>query len=269
MQSLSGKVVWITGASSGIGEALVHAFAKLGSIIILTARREEELKKVQSEARLTNENSLILPLDLYHTEGIAGSIEKIIQKFGTIDILVCNAGVVQRFGVNESTIEVDRQIMELNFFAVITLTKNVLPIMLEKKSGHIVVISSVMGKISLPNRSMYAASKHSLHGFFDALRIEVFRKNIGVTVVCPGYVKTNISINALNAEGKKYGKMDKGQENGITPEKCANAIISGIKRNKDEVYVGGIELLAITFKRLFPRLFLYIVKRVASKNMHI
>jgi short-subunit dehydrogenase len=267
-ESFSGKVVWITGASSGIGEALVQAFASLGSKIILTARREEELKRVQHENELTNENSLILPMDLYHTENIAESVEKIKEKFGTIDILICNAGVVQRFAVNESTIEVDRQIMELNFFAVTTLTKNVLPIMLEKKAGHIVVISSVMGKLSLPNRSMYAASKHALHGFFDALRIEVFRENIGVTVVCPGYVKTNISINALNADGKKYGKMDTGQENGISPQKCANGIINAIRKNKDEVFIGGKELLAITFNRLFPRLFRFIVKRVASKKKH-
>lgn len=268
MKSFSGKVVWITGASSGIGEALVHAFAKEGSKIILTARREEELQRVKKEAGLSDANSMILPLDLYHTENIAQSIEKIKATFGTIDVLVCNAGVVQRFAVNESTIELDRQIMELNFFAVTTITKNVLPIMLEKKSGHIVVISSVMGKISLPNRSMYAASKHALHGFFDALRIEVFRDNIGVTVVCPGYVRTNISLNALNADGKKYGKMDAGQENGISPEKCANGIINAVKKNKDELYIGGKELLAITFKRLFPGLFLYIVKRVASKNKH-
>ncbi len=140
--------------------------------------------------------------------------------------------------------------------------------MLEKKSGHIVAISSVLGKIALPERSMYAASKHALHGFFDSLRIEVFRKNIGVTVVCPGYVKTNISINALDAEGKRYGKMDKGQKNGITPQKCARGIINAIRSNKDEVFIGGKELLAITFSRLFPRLFMYVVKRVASKNTH-
>ncbi len=218
-QSFSGKVVWVTGASSGIGEALVQAFANLDSKIVLTARREEELKRVQHQNELTDANSLILPMDLYHTENIAQSVEKIKEKFGTIDILICNAGVVQRFAVKDSPLEVDRQIMELNFFAAIALTKNVLPILLEKKSGHIVAISSVLGKISLPNRSMYAASKHALHGFFDSLRAEVFRNNIGVTVVCPGYVKTNVSVNALNADGKKYGKMDVGQENGITPQK--------------------------------------------------
>ena len=261
MESFSGKVVWITGASSGIGEALVYAFAKLGSKVVLTARREQELRRVQQQAELTEKDSLILPLDLYHTEHIATSVEQIKQKFGTIDILVCNAGVVQRFAVKDSSIEVDRQIMELNFFAVTAITKSVLPIMLENKSGHIVVISSVMGKLALPNRSMYAASKHALHGFFDALRAEVFRDNIGVTVVCPGYVRTNISLNALNANGGQYGKMDKGQEDGMPPEKCANGIISAIKRNKDEVFIGGKEIMVILLKRFFPGLLNYITKR--------
>jgi short-subunit dehydrogenase len=261
MESFSGKIVWITGASSGIGEALVHAFANLGATIILTARREQELKRVQQEAKLNDENSFILPLDLYHTEHIADSVEQIKKKFGTIDILVCNAGVVQRFAVKDSTIEVDRQIMELNFFAVTALTKSVLPIMLEKKSGHIVVISSVMGKVAIPNRSMYAASKHALHGFFDALRAEVFRDNIGVTVVCPGYVKTNISIHAINADGNQYGKMDKGQEHGMPPEKCANGIINAVRKNKDEVFIGGKEIRVILLKRFFPGLLNYVLKR--------
>ncbi len=261
MESFSGKVVWITGASSGIGEALVHAFAQLGAKIVLTARREQELKRVQQEAGLKEENSFILPLDLYHTEHIADSVELIKKRFGTIDVLVCNAGVVQRFAVKDSTIVVDRQIMELNFFAVTALTKSVLPTMLEKKSGHIVVISSVMGKVAIPNRSMYAASKHALHGFFDALRAEVFRDNIGVTVVCPGYVRTNISINAVNADGKKYGKMDEGQQHGMAPEKCANGIINAVRKNKDEVFIGGKELRVILLKRFFPGLLNYILKR--------
>ncbi len=266
MQSLSEKIIWITGASSGIGEALVKEFAAKGCKIILTARREQELLRVQKEAGLSGENSLILPLDLYHTENIAESVEKIKQRFGGIDILVCNAGIAQRFSVNDSTMEVNRQIMELNFFSVIAIAKSVLPTMLEKKSGRIVVISSVMGKISMPGSSMYAASKHALHGFFDALRAEVYRDNIGVTVVCPGYIKTNVSINAVTAEGSAHGKMDKGQEKGMLPEKCAKGIVKAVAKGKNEFYIGGKEMLAITFSRLLPGLFLALIKRVASKR---
>jgi short-subunit dehydrogenase len=266
MQSFSGKTVWITGASSGIGEALVKEFAKKGCKIILTSRREQELLRVQKEAGLSAENSFILPADLYHTENINQLVDKAKAKFGTIDIMVCNAGIAQRFSVNESTMEVNRQVMELNFFSVIALAKSVLPVMLEKKAGRIVVISSVMGKISMPGSSMYCASKFALQGFFGALRTEVYKDNIGVTVVCPGYIKTNVSINAVTAEGSAHGKMDKGQEKGMLPEKCAEGIVNAVAKGKDEFYIGGKELLAITFNRLFPSLFINIVKRVAPKR---
>ncbi len=266
-QSFSGKVVWVTGASSGIGEAIAKAFAAQGAKVILSARREDELQRVKKEAGLSDNNCLVLPIDLYNANEIIPSAEKVIQRFGTIDVLVCNAGVAQRFPVVDSTMEINRQIMELNFFSVIALTKSVLPEMIKKQSGNIVVISSVMGKIAIPERSMYAASKHALHGFFDALRGEVYRKNIKVTVVCPGYIKTNVSINAVNADGKSYGKMDEGQDRGMTPEKCANGILKAVAKGKDEYFIGGKELLAVTFARLFPSLFLSTVKKVASKKM--
>ncbi len=265
-QSFSGKVVWITGASSGIGEALVKAFAKQGTKIILTARREQELQRVQKEAGLTNENSFIFPLDLYHMEGFSEAVGKVKQRFGAIDILICNAGIAQRFSVIESTMEVNRQIMELNFFSVIALTKSVLPGMLEKKSGRIVVISSVMGKIGMPGSSMYCASKHALQGFFDSLRAEVYKDNIGVIVICPGYIKTNVSVNAVTAQGDAHGKMDKGQEHGMSPDKCAAGILKAVAKGKDEFFIGGKELLAVRFSRLFPRSFLSVVKRVVSKR---
>lgn len=266
-QSLAGKTVWLTGASSGIGEALVKEFAQKGCRIVLTARREQELLRVQKEAGLSNENSLILPADLYHTENVNQWIEAIKAKFGAIDILVCNAGVAQRFSVIESSMAINRQIMELNFFSVIALAKAVLPAMLKQRAGQIVVISSVMGKISMPGSSMYSASKHALHGFFDALRAEVYKDNIGVTVVCPGYIKTNVSINAITAEGGAHGKMDKGQQKGMLPAKCARGIVKAVAKRKNEFYIGGKEMLAITFSRLLPGLFLSIVKRVAP-NRH-
>ncbi|HXP48504.1 MAG TPA: SDR family NAD(P)-dependent oxidoreductase, partial [Bacteroidia bacterium] len=217
--TFSGKVVWVTGASSGIGEALVKAFAKEGAKVILTARREDELQRVKKESGISDENSLILPLDLYKIEEMDTALAKVKERFSTVDILICNAGIAQRSMVKDSLLQVDRQIMELNFFSVIALTKKILPIMLSNKSGNIVVISSVMGKMGIPFRSMYCASKHALHGFYDALRGEVFKDNVKVNIICPGYVKTNVSVNAVTSEGKAHGKMDKGQEKGIEPEK--------------------------------------------------
>ncbi len=260
--SFSGKVVWVTGASSGIGEALVKAFAKEGAKVILSARREEELQRVKKDAGLNDQNSLVLPLDLYRIDDIDAALKKAQEKFSAIDILICNAGIAQRSMVKDSLLQIDRQIMELNFFAVIALTKKVLPLMFAQKSGNIVVISSVMGKMGIPFRSMYCASKHALHGFFEALRGEVFKDNIKVNIICPGYVKTNVSLNAVTSEGKAHGKMDKGQEKGITPEKCAAGILRAIRNNKEEVYIGGSETIAPRLKVLFPRLFSAIIKRV-------
>jgi short-subunit dehydrogenase len=260
--SFLGKVVWVTGASSGIGEALVKAFAKEGARVILSARREEELKRVKKDAGLNEQNSLVLPLDLYHIDEMDAALKKIQEKFSTIDILICNAGIAQRSMVKDSLLQVDRQIMELNFFSVIALTKKVLPLMFAQKSGNIVVISSVMGKMGIPFRSMYCASKHALHGFFEALRGEVFKDNIKVNIICPGYVKTNVSLNAVTSEGKAHGKMDKGQEKGITPEKCAAGILKAIRNNKEEVYIGGSETIAPRLKVIFPQLFSAIIKRV-------
>ncbi len=261
-RTFTGKVVWITGASSGIGEALVKAFAKEGARVILTARREAELKRVQHEAELNDSNSLILPVDLYHSEEIQPAIFKINDKFGAIDILVCNAGISQRALAKDTLPEVDRKIMELNYFSVITLTKAVLKGMLERQYGQIVVISSVMGKISIPLRSAYCASKHALHGFFEALRAEVFRDNIKVTLVCPGYIKTNVSVNALTGKGDKHGKMEDGQARGMAPEICARQIIRAVKLRREEVYIGGPEVAALQVNRFFPRVFSAVMKKM-------
>ncbi|HSY76276.1 MAG TPA: SDR family oxidoreductase [Bacteroidia bacterium] len=260
--TFSGKVVWVTGASSGIGEALVKAFAKEGAKIILSARREDELQRVKKDSGLNDQNSLVLPLDLYNIDSMDGALKKVQEKFSTIDILICNAGIAQRSMVKDSLLQVDRQIMELNFFSVIALTKKILPLMFAQKSGNIVVISSVMGKMGIPFRSMYCASKHALHGFFEALRGEVFKDNIKVNIICPGYVKTNVSLNAVTSEGKAHGKMDKGQEKGIAPEKCAAGILKAIRNNKEEVYIGGSETIAPRLKSIFPGLFSAIIKRV-------
>jgi len=258
----SGKVIWVTGASAGIGEAMVKAFAKKGAVVVLTARREEELKRVQKEAGLNDSNSLILPLDLYHTEGIKPAAEKIKQKFSHIDILVCNAGVSQRSLVKDTSIEVDRKLMDLNYFSAVALTKAVLPDMIDRQQGNFIVISSVMGKMSIPLRSAYCASKHALHGFFDALRSEVFKDKIKVTVICPGYVKTDVSVNAITGDGSSHGKMEEGQAKGISPERCARRILQVVKRNREEVYIGGKEILTPQVKRYFPRFFSAVIKRM-------
>lgn len=256
MSAFSGKTVWITGASSGIGEALVYSFANEGANIILSARREEELKRVKETAKLNENNSLIIPIDLSKSDNYNGLAESIIKKFGHIDILINNGGISQRSYAKDTPLDVDRKIMETNFFGTIALTKSVIPHMVKQKSGNIIVISSIAGKFGFYLRTAYSASKHALHGFFESLRMELHNDNIKVLLVCPGKVKTNISYNALKSDGSKHNRMDESQEAGVSVEQCANEIINAIKKNKEEIYIGdGKGRMALLVKRLFPSYF--------------
>jgi len=164
--------------------------------------------------------------------------------------------------VVDTRLEVDRRIMEVNFFGAVTLTKLILPSMLSRKSGHIVVISSVMGKLGTPYRTAYAASKHALHGFFDSLRAELWDQGIRVTMVCPGFVRTNISINALKGDGSTFGSIDAAQAAGMGPEDCAEKIVRAIEAERNEVYMGGKEILGVYLQRFVPDLFEKIIRKV-------
>ena len=184
-----------------------------------------------------------------------------IEKCGPIDILIHNGGISQRSLVVDTRLEVDRRIMEVNFFGAIALTKLALPSMLSRQSGHIVVISSVMGKFGTPFRSSYAASKHALHGFFESLRAELWEQGIRVTMICPGFVRTNISINALKGDGSTFGSMDAAQASGMDPEVCAEKILRAIEAERNEVYMGGKEKLGDYLQRFVPDLFALIIRK--------
>lgn len=254
MKRFDNKVVWITGASSGIGEATAYQFAKEGAKLILSARREDELLRVKQSTGLPSDQVLVLPLDVEKIEDIPQKTKQAAEHFGRIDVLFNNAGISQRGSVLDTDMEVYHKIMNLNFFGVIALTKAVLPYMQQQKSGNITVTSSISGKLATPMRSGYCASKHALHGFFDALRSEVYQDNIKVSLICPGYIRTNISYNAVAADGSKFGKMDENQANGMSPEECASRIVDAIYKNKQEVYMGGKEVLGVYLKRFFPRI---------------
>lgn len=255
MTSIAGKVVWITGASSGIGEALAVGFAQRGARLALTARRLAELERVKMLTGLPQEDVLILPFDVTEFEKAKDYAEQIVQHFGSIDIMVHNAGISQRSYIKDTDLAVYQQLMDVNFFSTVALTKAVLPYMLSRKSGHFVVISSVAGKIGTIMRSGYNAAKHALHGFYDSLRAESFHDNIKVTTVCPGYIRTNVSVNALDHSGQKFGKMDTNQEKGMAPSECAERIIKALEKDKKEIYIGGFrEVAAIYLKRFLPDL---------------
>ena len=248
------KVVWITGASAGIGEAMAYEFNKRGSDVILSARRVEELERVKKNCIRSEETVKIVPLDLTKPDTFHAAAQEARSFRGRIDVLVNNGGVSQRAMAAEASMESVRRVMEINFFGSAGITKEVLPGMMEQKSGHIVVISSVMGKIGTRYRSAYAASKHALHGWFDCLRQEMNEYNVGVTLVCPGFVKTDVSRNALTADGSAFNKMGDAHEKAMEPSVLAEKLVNKVARGKDEVYIGGTEILSIYVKRFFPGL---------------
>ena len=257
--SFDGKVVWITGASSGIGEALCHALADRGASLVLSARRSDVLESVRL-ACATPERHLVLPLDMLATDSFAPALETILERLGQVDILINCAGISQRGTALDTTLLVDRRLMDLNYFAPIALTKLVLPAMLARGAGHIVAISSLMGKFSLPARGAYSASKHALHGFFDALRFEVEPKGIAVTIICPGYIRTSASFNALEGDGTPHNKWDKEIAGGMDPEKCALKIVRAIESRRREVYVCRSERIGLFLSRFTPGLFHRIIR---------
>ena len=254
------KVVWITGASSGIGAALAQVLARRGARLVLSARREERLEAVRAACAHAGRHT-VLPLDLTDTERLPAVARRVLDRFGRVDVLVNNAGITQRAQVVETDLAVDRRIMEVNFFGTVALTKAVLPSMLERGSGHLVVVSSLVGKFGTPKRSAYAASKHALHGFFDALRAEVHDAGLRVTLICPGYVRTEISLHALTADGTPHGEMDPNQQRGLDPKVCAEKIARAVEAEKDEVYIAGKEKVAVYLKRFAPGLFKRLIRR--------
>lgn len=265
MTQISGKVIWLTGASSGIGEALAYELARKKVKLILSARGKEELERVKGNCHpLAQPNIRILPLDLGEAATLQLITEAAIQLFGHVDILINNGGISQRSLAKETVMTVDRRIMEVDYFGTVALTKFLLPHFMKRKTGHYVTISSVMGIIGTPYRSGYAAAKHALHGFFDSLRAELWKdcKSIFVTMICPGWVKTNVSMNSLIGDGTKLNQMDTTTDDGLAPKVVAREIIASIQKNKNEVYIGGIkEVGAVYLKRWLPNLFAKVVRQ--------
>ena len=260
-----GKIVWITGASSGIGEALAYEFAKEEANIVLSARRESELLRVQKNCLQYCKNCMVLPLDLTSSDKFPSLVKDVIDKFGQIDYLINNGGISQRSLVENTPIDIDRKVFEVNFFGTIALTKAVLRYMLDKKQGHISVVSSLVGKFGFPMRSAYSASKHALQGYFETLRAETSGRGIKTCIVIPGRIKTNVSFNAITASGKSHNKMDDGQAKAMSAEKAARKIIRAIKRGKREVLIGGSDRLLAYIRRFIPSLYYYIVTRVKAE----
>jgi dehydrogenase/reductase SDR family member 7B len=258
MTKLKNKTVWITGASSGIGEALVCELSKLGASIILSSRNTGKLEEIRKRCA-DPEKHMVLKLDLEDNQSFTELLNDVLDRYSTIDILI-NCGAVSQKALSFRTdAETERKIMEVNYWGTVNLSKCVLSHMLQNRWGMIVVFSSVLGKIGISGRSSYSASKHALHGYFDSLRCDLRKegyKNIVVKMVCPGYIKTNISFNYLDENGKNLDCMDRDHENAMTANACARKVIGMLQGPGTEYLVGGKEILAVYLKRYFQKIFL-------------
>lgn len=261
MLDFTDQIVWITGASSGLGEALVYELSKRNATLILSARRQDELERVRKNCVAASQAKIfILPLDLSDPSSLQRVVEEAIQFNGHVDILINNAGLGQRSLILETSPDADRRIMEINYFGTVNLTKYLLPHFVSRKKGHFVTVSSITGKFGTPYRSAYAASKHALHGFFDALRAEHWKDNILATMICPGFIDTGLTHSAV------YGHSIKETDHRTYSRKsatwCAVKIIQAIQRKKQEIYIGGREVWAVYIKRFFPSIFSRIIRKV-------
>lgn len=262
MWDFKDKVVVITGATSGIGRALALQMAAPNVHLVLAARRLDELSNIANECSLKGAICTPLFVDMANPNAISAFVDAIKNKYKIVDILINNAGISQRSHAEMTPIEVDRQIMEVNFFGQVALTKALWPLINESKKANIVLISSVVGSFGFPQRSAYSASKHALEGFFESWMMEKTNDKVHFTIVAPGRINTNISYSALKADGTAHQLLDKGQENGITPENCARKIINGFTRNKRKVYIAKQELVLVALRKCVPFLFFKLVKRL-------
>uniref|UniRef100_T1ITV2 Dehydrogenase/reductase SDR family protein 7-like n=1 Tax=Strigamia maritima TaxID=126957 RepID=T1ITV2_STRMM len=270
---LENKVVLITGASSGLGEVLAAEFYKVGCKVILASRRLDELEKVKSNLLnlrgndvLPEHQPVILQLDLADVKSLPDKAKEALNFYGKVDILINNAGISYRGDILSTAVEVDIKVMIVNYFGQIALTKAILPQMMKNKCGHVVAIGSIQGKVAIPHRSAYSASKHALQAFFDSLRAELVDTNIKVTVINPGYIKTNLSLNAMNGDGSTYGVMDDTTASGMDPTFAAKQILQAIVLEKNEIYLSGwIPTLAIYLRLLCPSLYFALMQKRAKK----
>ncbi len=256
------KVVWITGASSGIGETLARKLAPSGCRLILSARRMNELERVRKECGVLKHPPRLLAFDLSSPEESSRAADAVLAEFGTVDYLFNNGGISQRTSVLDTSLEMDRTIMEVNYFSGIILTKKLLPAMLDHGGGHIAVTSSISGLFGFPLRTAYCASKHAVNGFYESVWTELHDRGIRTTVICPGRIRTNISFHALDKGGKPHGVMDKAQEEGLSPEKCVRAILRGVRKNRRMVLIGRKELIPAYLKRYIPSLFYWLIIKI-------
>nr|XP_040047054.1 dehydrogenase/reductase SDR family member 7B [Gasterosteus aculeatus aculeatus]XP_040047055.1 dehydrogenase/reductase SDR family member 7B [Gasterosteus aculeatus aculeatus]XP_040047056.1 dehydrogenase/reductase SDR family member 7B [Gasterosteus aculeatus aculeatus]XP_040047057.1 dehydrogenase/reductase SDR family member 7B [Gasterosteus aculeatus aculeatus] len=275
--ALQDAVVVITGASSGLGKECARVFHAAGARLVLCGRDAARLRLVVQELTASSTSSgpkthtpSTVTFDLSDTGTVDKAAEEILKCYGQVDVLINNAGISYRGNILDTHLSVQRDVMETNYFGPIALTQALLPSMVHRRSGHIVVVSSVQGKISLPYRSAYAASKHATQAYFDCLRAEIEQHGIPVTVISPGYIRTSLSVNAVTGDGSKYGVLDKTTATGRDPGDVAQAVLSAVRhRSKDVVLAGPLPSVAIYLRTMWPALFFKLMASRARKEQKL
>ncbi len=262
------QVIWITGASSGIGEALAYAYAERGAKLILSARRRELLERVKNKCAGEKANIHVLPIDLEYAQQAPRWFEEAKRPFGVPDVLINNGGIGHLGTALDMSEAVERKVLEINFWGQVAMSKAVLPDMLSRGSGKIVVISSMLGHYGSAKLAAYAASKHALLGYFESLREEIHGSGVGVLLVSPGFINTQVTLNSLLPDGRVYNKNSVAQERGMLPQVFAEKLIRAINRDKSYAYFGSYELAALPLKRIAPLLFYKLYRWMANRAQH-
>lgn len=262
MGYFSDKVVWITGASSGLGAELARQLSREGARLILTGRNAAALETVRQQCETPCQ---LLPADL-EKDATAELAAAALTAFNQVDILINNAGITQRALAEDTLPEVERRLMEINFFAPVMLTRQLLPHFRERKSGQVVVVSSMAGLMGFPLRTTYAASKHALKGYFETLQVEHTIPGFYITIVSPGRVNTPISLNAVTASGAAHNQMDEGQANGIPVEDCAARILKAMRRKERHVIIARSERVLWWLRKNISPLYYTIARKAGMKQ---
>lgn len=261
---LKEKYIWITGASSGIGSSLAVLMNAMGANVIASARREERLLQLKEQCKHPDK-LITIALDITDQSSIDLAVHK-VKHLKSLDMVVHNAGIAQKGLVIENDMEVDRRIMETNYFGTVALTKSIMPIFMEQGKGWFSIVSSFGGVLGLPGRSAYAASKHALHGFFESLRAENMNCKIDLSFIIPGFINTNITVKGLNGEGEPCGKLETSHRLGMSSDQCALKMIEGLKKKKRCILVGKKEVILIYIHRISPLMAKYIIRSHPMKK---
>ena len=267
--TIENKVIWITGASSGIGESLAYALSGMGAKLILSARREQELARVAKNCKVQEDRIKILPLNLADNGQAEEWVKNALQTFGNIDIVINNGGMGHLGNVTEMSPEVERLVLETNFWGHVNITKAILPYFIKQNKGSIVTIGSILGFFGSPGLAAYSASKHALYGYFESLREELADTNLHIMMVSPGFINTNVTKSSLKADGEVYGKNSAAQEKGMSSTVLAQKLVAAMVQEKDNVTIGKWETLSVPFKKIAPKTFYkamrFLTKRARKK----